>query len=126
MQSILILDTIIRSVQAGPSWVNGQHVTIISIKDSDRKKKMAELAGNQKHICVLAILVKFQILCRVYQKQLSTMKKNTMLIYMKISKRLIISILNQQKEEKVEDPPGLKGWRIFIKIHSMLMMDINM
>lgn len=53
------LDTIIRSVQAAPSWVNGQHVTIISIQDPERRKKMAELAGNQKHIIEAPVFLVF-------------------------------------------------------------------
>lgn len=53
------LDTIIRSVQAAPSWVNGQHVTIISIKDPDKRKKMSELAGNQIHIIEAPIFLVF-------------------------------------------------------------------
>ena len=53
------LDTIIRSTQAAPSWVNGQHVTIISIQDSKRRKKMAELAGNQKHMIEAPVFLVF-------------------------------------------------------------------
>ncbi|MDQ1002140.1 FMN reductase [NAD(P)H] [Neobacillus niacini] len=53
------LDTIIRSVQAAPSWVNGQHVTIISIQDPERRKKMAELAGNQKHLIEAPVFLVF-------------------------------------------------------------------
>lgn len=53
------LDTIIRSVQAAPSWVNGQHVTIIAIKDPERRKTMAELAGNQKHIIEAPVFLIF-------------------------------------------------------------------
>lgn len=53
------LDTIIRSAQAAPSWVNGQHVTIISIKDPERRKKMAELAGNQKYIMEAPLFLVF-------------------------------------------------------------------
>jgi FMN reductase [NAD(P)H] len=53
------LDTIIRSTQAAPSWVNGQHVTIISIQDPERRKKMAELAGNQKHIFEAPVFLVF-------------------------------------------------------------------
>ncbi|MFB3163467.1 NADPH-dependent oxidoreductase [Neobacillus sp. 179-J 1A1 HS] len=53
------LDTIIRSTQAAPSWVNGQHVTIISIQDPERRKKMAELAGNQKHIIEAPVFLVF-------------------------------------------------------------------
>lgn len=53
------LDTIIRSAQASPSWVNGQHVTIIAIKDPERKQKLAELAGNQKHISQAPVFLVF-------------------------------------------------------------------
>jgi len=44
------LDKIIDAVQAAPNWINGQHTTIIAIKDPERKKRLAELCGNQKHI----------------------------------------------------------------------------
>lgn len=57
--SIADLETIIRSAQAAPSWVNGQHVTIISIKDPERRKKMAELAGNQKYIIEAPVFLVF-------------------------------------------------------------------
>ncbi len=44
------LDQIIQAVQAAPNWINGQHVSIIAVKDPQRRKKFAELCGNQKHI----------------------------------------------------------------------------
>ena len=53
------LTAIIRSAQAAPSWVNGQHVTIISINDLKRRKKMAELAGNQKYIVEAPVFLVF-------------------------------------------------------------------
>ncbi|MEH7180353.1 NADPH-dependent oxidoreductase [Neobacillus vireti] len=53
------LDTIIRSAQAAPSWVNGQHVTIISINDPERRKKMSELAGNQNYIIEAPVFLVF-------------------------------------------------------------------
>lgn len=53
------LETIIHSAQAAPSWVNGQHVTIISIKDPERRKKMAELAGNQNYIMEAPVFLVF-------------------------------------------------------------------
>ncbi|HHQ0082874.1 TPA: nitroreductase family protein, partial [Listeria monocytogenes] len=37
------LDAIIRAAQAAPSWINGQHYSIIAIKHQERKNKMAEL-----------------------------------------------------------------------------------
>lgn len=44
------LDQIIQSVQASPNWINGQQYSIIAVKDEERKKKLAKLCGNQKHI----------------------------------------------------------------------------
>ena len=44
------LEQIIKAVQAAPSWINGQQVSVIAVKDEDRKKKLAELCGGQKHI----------------------------------------------------------------------------
>ena len=44
------LDWIIRAVQASPSWINGQHYSIVAVKDPQRIKRLAELCGNQKHV----------------------------------------------------------------------------
>lgn len=44
------LDTIIRAAQAAPSSINGQQVSIISVKEIERKAKIAEFAGGQKWI----------------------------------------------------------------------------
>ncbi|SFE99248.1 NADPH-dependent oxidoreductase [Alteribacillus iranensis] len=44
------LHQIIQSVQAAPNWINGQQYSIIAVKNEERKKKLAELCGNQKHI----------------------------------------------------------------------------
>ncbi|WP_307197024.1 NADPH-dependent oxidoreductase [Neobacillus niacini] len=45
-----VLDMIIQAAQAAPSWINGQHVSIIVVKDKQRKKKLSELTGNQAHV----------------------------------------------------------------------------
>ncbi|WP_312098741.1 NADPH-dependent oxidoreductase [Niallia sp.] len=44
------LHLIMEAAQSAPSWTNGQHVTAILIRDEARKKKLAELCGNQKHV----------------------------------------------------------------------------
>jgi len=44
------LDIIIRAAQAAPSSINGQQVSIIAVKDKERKAKIAEFAGGQKWI----------------------------------------------------------------------------
>lgn len=44
------LQTMIESAQAAPSWVHGQQVSIIAIKDPARKEELSVLCGNQKHV----------------------------------------------------------------------------
>lgn len=44
------LDQIVKAVQAAPNWINGQHVSVIAVKDPERRRKFAELCGGQKHI----------------------------------------------------------------------------
>ncbi|MBN2908465.1 NADPH-dependent oxidoreductase [Polycladomyces sp. WAk] len=41
------LDHIFRAIQAAPNWVNGQQVTVIVVKDKERKRKLSQLVGNQ-------------------------------------------------------------------------------
>jgi len=41
---------IINASQAAASWVNGQHVSIIVVKDSENRKRLAELSGGQKYV----------------------------------------------------------------------------
>jgi FMN reductase [NAD(P)H] len=53
------LDIIIGAVQAAPNWINGQHVSIIAVKDPERKKRMAELCGGQKHIDEASVFLVF-------------------------------------------------------------------
>ncbi|WP_445492442.1 NADPH-dependent oxidoreductase [Niallia sp. 03133] len=45
-----LMEEIITTAQAAPSWINGQQVSIIAVVDSKRKQRLAELCGNQKHI----------------------------------------------------------------------------
>lgn len=44
------IETIVRAAQAAPSWVHGQQVSVISVRDPERKRKLSELSGNQKHV----------------------------------------------------------------------------
>jgi FMN reductase [NAD(P)H] len=44
------IDIIVRAAQAAPSSINGQQVSIISVKDKETKAKIAELAGGQEWI----------------------------------------------------------------------------
>ncbi|MEK4028195.1 MULTISPECIES: NADPH-dependent oxidoreductase [Bacillaceae] len=53
------LDQIIQAVQAAPNWINGQQLSIIAIKDTERKKRFAELCGGQKHVEEAAVFLIF-------------------------------------------------------------------
>lgn len=44
------LEQIIRAVQAAPNWVNLQLVSIIAVKDAERRKRFSSLCGDQKHV----------------------------------------------------------------------------
>ncbi|MEG0372082.1 MAG: oxygen-insensitive NADPH nitroreductase, partial [Clostridium sp.] len=44
------LDYILKAAQAAPNSINAQSVSIIVVKDKERKSKIAQLAGNQKYI----------------------------------------------------------------------------
>lgn len=59
------LDTIARAVQAAPNWVNLQLVSIIVIKDIERKKRFSELCGCQTHIAEAPV---FLIFCADYYR----------------------------------------------------------
>ena len=39
------LNSIIRAVQAAPNWVNLQLVSIIAVKNTDHRRRLAELCG---------------------------------------------------------------------------------
>lgn len=59
------LDQIIRAVQAAPNWVNLQLVSIIAIKDSERRKYLSALCGNQKHVAEAPV---FLVFCADYYR----------------------------------------------------------
>lgn len=44
------LDLIVRASQAAPSSINGQQVTIISVKNAEKKKRLSELVGDQVYV----------------------------------------------------------------------------
>lgn len=45
-----VLNELLTATQAMPSSINAQHTSIIVVKDKEKKKKIAELAGNQQYI----------------------------------------------------------------------------
>lgn len=44
------LELILRAAQGAPNWINGQQVSIITVKDPARRARLAALCGNQSHI----------------------------------------------------------------------------
>lgn len=54
-----ILDQIIKGVQAAPNWVNLQHVSVIAVKDTVRRKKFSQLCGDQPHIAQAPVFLVF-------------------------------------------------------------------
>lgn len=60
-----VLDQIIQAVQAAPNWVNLQHVSVIVVKDQERRKKFAALCGEQPHIAQAPV---FLVFCADYYR----------------------------------------------------------
>lgn len=58
------LDQIIEAVQSAPSSINGQQVTVITVQDKERKKKISELAGGQPWIDQAPV---FLLFCAEFQ-----------------------------------------------------------
>ena len=54
-----VLNQIIQAVQAAPNWVNLQHVSIVAVKDPERRKKFAALCGEQEHITQAPVFLVF-------------------------------------------------------------------
>lgn len=78
------LDQIIEAVQSAPNWVNLQHVTIIAVKDAERRKKFAGLCGDQQHIAQAPVFLVFcadyfrtYLACRKYGGGLVNVLKDT-------------------------------------------------
>lgn len=59
------LDIIIRAIQAAPNWCNIQHVSIIVIKNKQKRERMAELCGGQQHIIQAPV---FLVFCADYYR----------------------------------------------------------
>lgn len=60
-----LLEQIIDAVQAAPTWVNLQHVSIVAIKDPDRRQTFAHLCGDQPHIAQAPV---FLVFCADYYR----------------------------------------------------------
>ena len=75
------LKTIIDAAQAAPSSIGGQQVTIIAIRDKERKAKIAQLAGGQPYIDEASVFLLFcadfnrsQIACELNGQEMQIQK----------------------------------------------------
>lgn len=69
------IDQIIKAVQAAPNWVNLQHVSVIAVKDPDKRKRLSELCANQPHIAEAPV---FLVFCAdFYRTEIACQKNNT-------------------------------------------------
>ena len=59
------LNQVVRAVQAAPNWVNVQLVSVIAVKDAERRKRFAALCGNQQHIAEAPV---FLVFCADYYR----------------------------------------------------------
>ncbi|WP_100373572.1 oxygen-insensitive NADPH nitroreductase [Bacillus sp. FJAT-45037] len=59
------LEAIVSAAQAAPSWINGQQVSIIAVKDENRKAKLAKLVGNQAYVAQAPV---FFIFCADFHR----------------------------------------------------------
>ena len=66
------LDVIVKAVQAAPNWVNLQLVSMVAIKDAERRKLFSKLCGNQPHIAEAPV---FLIFCADYNRVAIACKK---------------------------------------------------
>ena len=67
------LNSIIRAVQAAPNWVNLQLVSIIAVKNTDHRRRLAELCRNQVHSSC-SVLITIGWLLPAIRKRKRTMK----------------------------------------------------
>jgi len=59
------LDAIMGAANQAPNWINGQQVSVIVVTDEERKRQLAELSGNQKHVDDAAA---FLVFCMDYSR----------------------------------------------------------
>ena len=67
------LDLIIKAAQAAPNWCNGQHVSIIAVRDKDSKTRLAKWSLNQSYIHTCPI---FLVFCADFYRTSLVFEKN--------------------------------------------------
>ena len=54
-----IIDEIVNAAQSMPNSINGQQTTVIVVKDKKKRKKLAELVGNQEYVAKAPVFLIF-------------------------------------------------------------------
>lgn len=69
------IEVIIAAALAGPNWINGQQVTVIEVREPERKAALAKAAGNQRWIEEAPV---FLVFCMdFYRAKLAAEKNGT-------------------------------------------------
>ena len=69
-----LIETIVKTAQAAPSSINGQQISIISVREPEKKSKLAFLAGEQKYIEEAPVFLVFAM--DFYRSELACKKNN--------------------------------------------------
>lgn len=67
------VETIIQSAMAAPNWINGQQVSVIAVRDPQRKMLLAKAAGNQKWVEEASV---FLVFCMDFSRAKMAAEKN--------------------------------------------------
>lgn len=54
-----IIDEIVKAAQAMPNSINGQQVSVIVVRDKEKREKLAELVGNQPYVAKAPVFLIF-------------------------------------------------------------------
>jgi FMN reductase [NAD(P)H] len=69
------IQVIIEAALAGPNWINGQQVSVIEVREPERKAALAKAAGNQRWIEEAPV---FLVFCMdFYRAKLAAEKNGT-------------------------------------------------
>ena len=69
------IQTILEAALAGPNWINGQQVSVIEVRELERKTALAKAAGNQRWIEEAPVFLVFCI--DFYRAKLAAEKNGT-------------------------------------------------
>nr|WP_106781038.1 NADPH-dependent oxidoreductase [Lysinibacillus timonensis] len=69
------VEAIIRSAMAAPNWINGQQVSVIAVRNPERKSLLAKAAGDQKWVEEAHV---FLVFCMDFYRAKLASEKNNM------------------------------------------------